>query len=80
MLERVARAIQNTVFPEQDWTKLNAAEQTGWRQMARAAISAMREPTGAMERAAMDAATSNSGWDVDVWQARIDAALEPDRK
>jgi hypothetical protein len=45
------------------------------RTMARAAIEAMRESTEAMEKAAMDAALDNGGWDIEVYQARIDAAL-----
>ena len=71
MIERVAEALM-TVTREIDCGDLKLKDHY---RMARAAIKAMREPTKAMEMAAMDAATSNVGWDLEVYQARIEAAL-----
>lgn len=58
MVERVARAI---------WDKCN----DGYRDQARAAIAAMREPTEVMMRATPLPASDNRR----IYQAVIDAAL-----
>lgn len=73
MIERVARAIAEKYAPAVDQNAPYA--RIMMREAAKAAISAMRESTEAMETAAMDVALDNGGWDIDVYHARIDAAL-----
>lgn len=77
MVERVARAI-DTALIGAVWVNPydNAAVvrvHAALRTAARAAIEAMREPSGAMVRACF--AVSSSGWPQVIWPAMIDAAL-----
>jgi len=69
MIERVARAIR---FFD-DWPTLSETAKAIYREQARFAIEAMREPTEAMEKA------GNAPWrDADAemcWRLMIDAAL-----
>ena len=67
MIERVARALTD------HWENLEAKQQNYFRQKARTAIAAMREPTEAMCEAA-DAVECNQP--ECIWQGMIDAALE----
>ncbi len=65
MVERVARAmLEDSDFKH--WID--------WESAARAAISAMREPTDAMVSAGLKLVDWNLGAD-DAWRAMIDAAL-----
>lgn len=57
------------------WEEWDENDKTKWREQARTAIAALREPTGAMWQSArpfMDSESSNGAW----WRAMIDAALE----
>jgi hypothetical protein len=66
MSEQVARALcrESEIYPEDQWERL-----ADW---ARAAIGAMREPTGAM---ALAVGVGYGPALVADWQAMIDAAL-----
>lgn len=85
MIERVARAMFLARYPGDIWDPKTAEE---YRECARAAIKAMREPTEAMMEEAADEFTFQSGhWDKDttpekiqraVFQRVIGAALSPD--
>lgn len=83
MLERVAKAIWNDSYPEDEWNEIDRRDYLGH---ARAAIEAMREPTKWMTRAAVRYGDSAgyehiSEWDAKiVWEAMIDAALAEERK
>ena len=79
MIERVSRALDK-------WTEdaLNTHGRFDTREMARAAIEAMRTPTEEMETAAFDAdldiywgycSNGKPGDPGDVWQVMVDAAL-----
>lgn len=48
MIERVAKAMYEAMGPEAVWDKLDDNLRNSFRTRARAAIAAMREPTGAM--------------------------------
>ena len=83
MVERVAMAIYvkagaHEVYPstEADWLK-NPEDPSldTYREQARAAIEAMREPTAAMDRAAEDAFSGPQGY-----RMAIDAALSESMK
>lgn len=83
MIERVARA----VFVELGWEGVGAHpsfehDQQLWHKAARAAISAMREPTEDMIEGAYHAATFNDRWTIEdaddyrkAHRAMIDEAL-----
>jgi hypothetical protein len=76
MVERVARAIyaagkDDYAWP---WDELNETRKEGVRDVARAAIAAMREPTEAMLQAGSDIAHVVT---LDDWEYMIDEALEP---
>ena len=68
MIERVARAIR---FFD-DWPTLSETAKAIYREQARFAIEAMREPTEAMLDAAMQFASCDLKSE---WQAMIEAAL-----
>jgi hypothetical protein len=81
MVERVARALCGCAGREADdldggphpgglWLDPGEAWWTGYEEMARAAIAAMREPTEAMMHA-----PSVGTSDIEVWQQMIDEAL-----
>ncbi len=53
MVERVARAIQATRGPHENWDRATEATRNLWMADARAAIEAMREPTAEMLAAGM---------------------------
>jgi hypothetical protein len=86
MIERVARALHSRV-DDRLWTDPRVAmlERDEWRDLARAAIEAMREPTEAMvdrfvSRALCVSVHGDGGWSAyarEQWQAMIDAALVP---
>lgn len=81
MIERVAKAI----FKDYDWSFAPKAPfeeqelhlQEIFRNLAKAAIAAMREPTDAMVKAAWRRNDDNDGKEADRenWQSMIDAAL-----
>ena len=71
MIERVARAIAR---PE-DWDELKPHWHEVFREQARAAIEAMREPTKRMVDAGRDEDTL-TGAIASVWAVMIDAALK----
>lgn len=48
MVERVARAIQASRGPKENWERADPATRDLWLADARAAIAAMREPTESM--------------------------------
>ena len=87
MVERVARAIQATRGPLQNWDRVPQEVRALWLADARAAIAALRGPTEAMIRAALAA----NAWQADGsargmdnirkkyrerWNAMLDAALK----
>lgn len=72
MVERVATAMARAA--KDNWDIPPQSEQT-WRELARAAIEAMREPTEAMLSAGEPWSESNGLWR--SWGAMIDEALEP---
>jgi hypothetical protein len=77
MVERVARAFYSSFYDDESWPPVpfdsELRDADSYREAARAAIQAMREPTEAM---------TNIGW-VSMneerlpWEAMIDAALKP---
>jgi len=75
MVERVAKALQEAHGPNLP---------SPYEAMARAAISAMREPTEAMVYASPEEGTgwneAARGYAATYWSAMIDAALKPDQK
>ena len=85
MVERAAKAAHDKLFADfdrSDWPTTNCSiDANGFRVAARAAIAAMREPTGRMATAGWAAAydiggalPSDAGIRA-IWQAMIDAAL-----
>lgn len=76
MIERVAQAIYaSSPFPD----GLEFLDPEPWRSCidsARAAIAAMREPTGEMRNIIAADAMFGNGSLKENWQAMIDAALE----
>lgn len=83
VIERAARAaFECWDFPCRRFDSLSSDDQEHWREIARAAIEAMREPTPEMLGAGWPH-TADPCWVEDVrkaWGAMIDAALkEPDR-
>ena len=75
MIERVAKAMWEDPPAFTLWERVSCEQQDEYRRMARAAISAMREPTGAMCLAANPflGDWGQSDW---AWEAMIDAALK----
>lgn len=73
IVERVARAIEAKMFAP-DELPLDAALHAKYRDTARAAIAAMREPTDAMMNAGPGFV--HIAIKAEIWQAMIDAALE----
>ncbi len=73
MIERVAKAISEC-HSGRDWRGMSEYGKDWWREEARAAIEAMREPTEAMETAGqvdpLPISTNAS------WKAMIDEALK----
>jgi hypothetical protein len=76
MIERVARVLYERSVASLTWDNIHAASQESWRDLARAALEELRNPTEAMIEA------SNREWDgrmshrsAGAWQAMIDAAL-----
>ncbi len=79
-LEEVARAI--CAEQGRSWGAADASAHDRWRDLARAAIEAMREPTDEMCAAADSLDVVNKGVLITptpyrAWQAMIDAALSP---
>lgn len=77
MVERVARAIQASRGPKENWDFVTQATCDLWRADARAAIAAMREPNEGQLYAAHKATGGDIlvGESREVWHAMIDAAL-----
>jgi hypothetical protein len=84
MVERVAKAVAESIHPGSNWpwsdyfsdTRLTAED---LRDIASAAIAAMREPTDEMCLAVTEAVCAQPGKlfrSKDVWQAMIDEALK----
>lgn len=69
MIERVAKAMFLTDFPDDIW---NGPSETSYMKAARAAITAMREPTEEM----FTFSSFKSAYDLYRYQAMIDAALK----
>jgi hypothetical protein len=73
MAERVARAMHGNRY---EWPRPEFAEhREDYREMARRAIAAMREPTEAMLNAANSEEVGHP-WATLAWRAMIDAALK----
>ncbi len=78
MIERVAKVMWETSHVGQAWGNCSPVQAAIYREDARAAIEAMREPTQEMKLAAYKAWTIRVANDADIgkiWQAMIDAAL-----
>lgn len=75
MVERVARAIEKTMFAPHEFP-LDMDLHIKYLATARAAIAAMREPTQGMVAAAN---RNNHPRDTDTWRTMIDAAIEKAR-
>jgi hypothetical protein len=75
MVERVAKAIRNngSVRYDPDWEGVSEEAKEMFRQDARAAIAAMREPT---EEVLMLVFETGSGGRLCAWQMMIDKILE----
>lgn len=75
MIERAARAMYDTVQPEWDWDDPDAELlRLMYRDNARAAIRALREPDEAVTSAGYNALQCyNSA--ADAWRAMVDAVL-----
>lgn len=74
MVERVARVLHHWQAGHDRWDEADPLEREDAMEAARAAITAMREPTGEMAIAADELKNpSNYSW----WQAMIDEALKP---
>lgn len=73
MVERVAKALHAGSDSPTEWFDYET-DREYWRDQARAAIAAMREPTEAMCAAAE--ATGDHWYFDDSWAAMIDAALK----
>lgn len=86
MIERVARQIFETNITvylrlSMDFSEQTVSVQEQYRGLARAAIEAMREPTEAMEEAALDVRPLMlPDSPREVWGAMIDAALNEERQ
>ena len=82
-VERAARAMHDNVNPEWEWDDPDAGPlRRMYRDNARAAILAIREPTVLMTQAGLRARRAKEvvAWPpLAVWQAMIDAALEEGR-
>lgn len=83
MIERVARAISNSdpANAEDGWDDNSPAVKDDYRKQARAAITAMREPTEDMLKATKYPPCDHhldprDGVVPEQWEAMIDAALE----
>lgn len=76
LLEKIARAIHFRGDDQGDdaWNHCQPWLREVAREQARAALTAMREPTEDQLRAAWDAVDYNID---DFWRAMVDAALEP---
>jgi hypothetical protein len=82
LIERVARAIQAITHPDDPYDMIIEEGQEQHKRVARAAITAMREPTRAMVATGDDTPTTHS-WGNDgefaccepIWRAMISAAL-----
>jgi hypothetical protein len=87
MIERVAKAMRADYIGSHNpnrlaWEEIDDGMRAIWRQHARAAIEAMREPTEAMVSAmigphyvGLDLEQATQRLQVCVWNAGIDAAL-----
>lgn len=73
MVERVARALVGG-HPNRVWESLSHESQERWKFSARAAITAMREPTEVMTRAG-DAWQAHCGDSDSLFSEMIQAAL-----
>jgi hypothetical protein len=81
MIERVARALIDQIGSPWPYGKMDPAVRRLWRDHARAAIEAMREPTEAMLTTETTYGTPLDGYLDDtcaeaVWDAMITAALK----
>lgn len=76
MVERVARVIADCGAPG-NWDRCSEPIRDSWRDEARAAIAAMREPTAAMVGVAIKRhGHSQNGFWADTWNEQIDEALK----
>lgn len=76
MVERVAMALSDAAFANtKAWDHSPEAYKVIWRQYARAAIEAMREPTPAVLNAAVDASYRDDRWDAYSPQLRAAKTL-----
>lgn len=74
-IERAARAMYDTVQPEWDWDDPDAELlRKMYRENARAAILAIREPSEAMRE--VNPSQGQVIYAEDIWQAMIDAMLD----
>lgn len=69
MIDQVAQAMAG----KEEWAMVDEQDRNGWREIARAAIEAMREPTLQMIFQGEDAGANSAP--IDVWKAMIDEAL-----
>lgn len=74
MVERVARAMRSAITSD-SWDDLVEGSKEDFRCAARAAIAAMREPTGAMIESCGNGECAK--WAPGAWQLMIDAASAP---
>lgn len=73
MVERVAQAVHRAVYQlSHSWEAATEAEREYYRDKARAAIAAMREPTDAMEWVGYERRMTVG----EFWTAMIDEALK----
>lgn len=88
MVERAAMAIfrhcaaERAGSLEPDWDDMEEPRRDYWREFARTALEAMREPTEAMVRAAnrinpCQSAEGQCYSEASIYRAMIDAALSP---
>ncbi|MDP3940644.1 MAG: hypothetical protein Q8R92_21225 [Deltaproteobacteria bacterium] len=73
MVEKIARAIYD--FPETPWEEMREPVRNEFRQRARAALEAMREPTDAMRNRYYELSFKTDTFNDGTWERSIDAAL-----
>jgi hypothetical protein len=74
MIDTVANAIMHWAVPYNYWDAISEDQRERWRNAARAAIAAMREPTAAM----VETTWNMEGRPVAlIWQSMVDEALTP---
>lgn len=74
MIDQVAKEIMHWAIPYNNWDAISEEQRERWRGAARAAITAMREPTNEM---------ISGTWNMEgrpvylIWQSMVDIALTP---